>query len=70
MENVGTIPMYFETTNRLQPLALPQIHHLTTPHHRILTENHTHMRVVHGLVQNMVTLFELYFLGIRNRLQP
>ena len=60
MENEGTIPMYFEATNRLQPLALPQNHHLTTPHHRILTENPIH---AHGLVQNMVTLFELYFWG-------
>ena len=69
MENDGSIPMYFEATNRLQPLALPQNHHLTTPHHRILTENPIPTRV-HGLIQNMVTLFEQYFLWTRHRLQP
>ena len=44
MENEGSISMYFEATNRLQPLALPQHHHLTTLHHRILTENLIHVR--------------------------
>ena len=40
IENEGSIPMYFEATNRLQPLALPQHHHLTHFDHTLLWASH------------------------------
>jgi hypothetical protein len=73
MENEGSIPMYFEATNRLQPLALPQNHHLTHFDHTLLWASHNFDQKIwkfytYATMENEGSI-PMYF-EATNRLQP